>query len=285
MIMNLFFQSLDFSEKRRVHFHEFMLEFHQKTKKIRTFKNKDPVKIICNDLSKEIKVLCFDEFQIVDITDAMIVGRLFEELISTGVIIITTSNFKPYELYKDGLNRQLFIPFINLIENKFKILEVDNKVDYRKKKLKMQERFFLKKNIDDINKFYYLWKKLYDENSKEFIINYQSRELRLKNFSNGICKISFSELCEKPLSTVDYLNLCNYVKVLFIENIPQINNSQNDFARRFINLIDILYEAKVQLICFSSVNIEDIYIGKKLEKEFMRTVSRLNEMISSDWVN
>ena len=285
MIMNLFFQSLDFSEKRRVHFHEFMLEFHQKTKKIRTFKNKDPVKIICNDLSKEIKVLCFDEFQIVDITDAMIVGRLFEELISTGVIIITTSNFKPNELYKDGLNRQLFIPFINLIEDKFKILEVDSKVDYRKKKLKMQERFFLKKNIDDINKFNYLWKNFYDENSDEFIINYQSRELRLKNFSNGICKISFSELCEKPLSTVDYLNLCNYVKVLFIENIPQINNSQNDFARRFINLIDILYEAKVQLICFSSVNIEDIYIGKKLEKEFMRTVSRLNEMISSDWVN
>ena len=285
MIMNLFFQSLDFSEKRRVHFHEFMLEFHQKTKKIRTSKNKDPVKIICNDLAKEIKVLCFDEFQIVDITDAMIVGRLFEELISTGVIIITTSNFKPYELYKDGLNRQLFIPFINLIEDKFKILEVDSKVDYRKKKLKMQERFFLKKNIDDINKFNYLWKNLYDENSSEFIINYQSRELRLKNFSNGICKISFSELCEKPLSTVDYLNLCNYVKVLFIENIPQINNSQNDFARRFINLIDILYEAKVQLICFSSVNIEDIYVGKKLGKEFMRTISRLNEMISSDWVN
>ena len=149
----------------------------------------------------------------------------------------------------------------------------------------MQERFFLKKNIDDINKFNYLWKKFYDGNSNEFIINYQSRELRLKNFSNGICKISFSELCEKPLSTVDYLNLCIYVKVLFIENIPQINNSQNDFARRFINLIDILYEAKVQLICFSSVNIEDIYIGKKLEKEFMRTISRLNEMISSNWVN
>ena len=106
----------------------------------------------------------------------MIVGRLFEELISTGVIIITTSNFKPHELYKDGLNRQLFIPFINLIEDKFKILEVDSKVDYRKKKLKMQERFFLKKNIDDINKFNYLWKKFYDGNSNEFIINYQSRE-------------------------------------------------------------------------------------------------------------
>ena len=285
MIMNLFFQSLDFSEKRRVHFHEFMHEFHQKTKKNRNLKNRDPVKIICNDIAKEIRVLCFDEFQIVDITDAMIVGRLFEELINNEVIIITTSNFEPNELYKDGLNRQLFFPFINFIEDRFKILEVDSKVDYRKRKLKIQNRFFLKTNKDDGNKFNRLWENLYENNSTDFIINYQSRELILKNFSNGICKISFSELCEKPLSTVDYLNLCNYVKVLFIENIPQINNSQNDFARRFINLIDILYEAKVQLICFSSVNIEDIYIGKKLDKEFMRTVSRLNEMISSDWVN
>ena len=138
---------------------------------------------------------------------------------------------------------------------------------------------------DDLRKFNRLWKNLYDYNSSDFIINYQSRELRLKKFSNGICRMSFRELCEKPLSTLDYLNLCNYVKVLFLENIPQINNSQNDFARRFINLIDILYEAKIQLICFSSVSIEEIYKGKKLDKEFMITISRLNEMISTDWVN
>ncbi|MFL2803245.1 MAG: AFG1/ZapE family ATPase [Paracoccaceae bacterium] len=139
--------------------------------------------------------------------------------------------------------------------------------------------------MEDLKEFNRLWENLYDDNSTDFIINYQSRELRLKKFSNGICRISFRELCEKPLSTLDYLNLCNYVKVLFLENIPQINNSQNDFARRFINLIDILYEAKIQLICFSSVIIEEIYIGKKLDKEFMRTISRLNEMISTDWVN
>ena len=285
MIMNLFFRELYISEKRRVHFHEFMHEFHQKTKKIRNNKHKDPIKRICDDMAKGIRALCFDEFQIVDITDAMIVGRIFEELINNGVIIITTSNFKTHELYKDGLNRKLFIPFIKFIENNFKILEVDSKIDYRKKKLRIQNRFFLEKNLEDLKEFNRLWEDLYDDNSTDFIINYQSRELRLKKFSNGICRISFSELCEKPLSTLDYLNLCNYVKVLFLENIPQINNSQNDFARRFINLIDILYEAKIQLLCFSRVTIEEIYVGKKLDKEFMRTISRLNEMISTDWVN
>ncbi|MFL2803246.1 MAG: cell division protein ZapE [Paracoccaceae bacterium] len=147
MIMNLFFQGLYISEKRRVHFHEFMHEFHQKTKKIRNDKLKDPIKRICDDIAKDIKVLCFDEFQIVDITDAMIVGRLFEELIKNGVIIITTSNFKIHELYKDGLNRKLFLPFINFIEKKFKILEVDSKVDYRKKKLRVQNRFFFGKKF------------------------------------------------------------------------------------------------------------------------------------------
>ena len=284
MIMNLFFHSLKISEKRRVHFHEFMHEFHQKTKKIRSTKNKDPVKIICKDLAKEIKVLCFDEFQIVDITDAMIVGRLFEELMKNEVTIITTSNYKPHELYKDGLNRQLFVPFIIYIENNLKILEVDNCVDYRKNKLKFQDRFFLKKNPKDLIKFNKLWEDLYDNNSTDFIIHFQSRELKLKKFSNGICRVSFQELCEKPLSTVDYLNLCAYVKVLFLENIPQISKSQNDIARRFIHLIDILYEARIQLICFSNVTIQEIYNGAKLDKEFMRTISRLNEMISRDWI-
>ncbi len=283
MIMNLFFESLDISKKRRVHFHEFMHEFHKKTKIVRSIKNKDPLKRLCNDIAKEYKVLCFDEFQIFDITDAMIVGRLFEELIKKEVIIITTSNYKPYELYKDGLNRKLFLPFIKFIEKKLKILEVDNKVDYRKKKLTLKDRFFLKKNPKDLIRFNQLWEKIYDNNDSDFVIHYQSRELRLKKFSNGICRISFKELCENPLSTLDYLNLCNYVKILFLDNIPQINKSENDVARRFIHLIDILYESRIQLICFSSVIIQEIYVGEKLNNEFMRTISRLNEMISRDW--
>ena len=285
MIMNLFFQNLNITEKQRVHFHEFMHDFHQKTKKIRTKKNKDPIKTICSEIAKDIKVLCFDEFQIVDITDAMIVGRLFDELIKKKVTIITTSNFKPRELYGEGLNRELFIPFIELIENKLKILEVDNKVDYRKKKLIIESRFFLKNKKNELTRFDELWEKLYEDNDNSFVINYQSRELKLNKFSNGICRISFKELCENPLSTADYLNLCNYVKVLFLENIPEISKSQNDLARRFINLIDIIYEGKVQLICLSSMKIDDIYNGTKLKKEFKRTISRLNEMQTNDWIN
>ena len=285
MIMNLFFKCVKIKEKRRVHFHEFMNEFHQETKKIRNLKNKDPIKKICDEISKKIKVLCFDEFQIVDITDAMIVGRLFEELIKKNVIIITTSNFKPFELYKDGLNRKLFLPFIDFIEDKFKILEVDNKIDYRKKKLTIQNRFFLEKKMKDLDRFNTLWENFNGNNSTEFTIIYQSRKFRLEKFVNGVCRISFKELCENPLSTLDYLELCKYVKVLFLENIPHLNNSQNDFARRFINLIDILYEARIKLICFSFVELEKIYKGSKLEKEFMRTISRLNEMISNDWFN
>ena len=285
MIMNLFFKCVKIKEKRRVHFHEFMNEFHQETKKIRNLKNKDPIKTICSEIAKDIKVLCFDEFQIVDITDAMIVGRLFDELIKKKVTIITTSNFKPRELYGEGLNRELFIPFIELIENKLKILEVDNKVDYRKKKLIIESRFFLKNKKNEITRFDELWEKLYEHNDSIFVINYQSRELKLNKFSNGICRISFKELCENPLSTADYLNLCNYVKVLFLENIPEISKSQNDLARRFINLIDIIYEGKVQLICLSYMKIDDIYNGTKLNKEFKRTISRLNEMQTKDWIN
>ena len=215
----------------------------------------------------------------------MIVGRLFDELIKKKVTIITTSNFKPRELYGEGLNRELFIPFIELIENKLKILEVDNKVDYRKKKLIIESRFFLKNKKDELTRFDELWEKLYEHNDSIFVINYQSRELKLNKFSNGICRISFKELCENPLGTADYLNLCNYVKVLFLENIPEISKSQNDLARRFINLIDIIYEGKVQLICLSYMKIDDIYNGTKLKKEFKRTISRLNEMQTNDWIN
>ena len=144
---------------------------------------------------------------------------------------------------------------------------------------------FLKNKKNQFTRFNELWEKLYEDNDNSFVINYQSRELKLNKFSNGICRISFKELCENPLSTADYLNLCNYVKVLFLENIPEISKSQNDLARRFINLIDIIYEGKVQLICLSYMKIDDIYNGTKLKKEFKRTISRLNEMQTIGLIN
>ena len=132
-------------------------------------------------------------------------------------------------------------------------------------------------------RFNNIWKDINDHGTQELILHYQGREFKIQNYVNGACRISFQELCEKPLSAVDYLNLCAHIKLLFLENIPILSNSQNDVARRFILLIDAVYEANVRLVCLSKVEPEGIYISGKFEKEFIRTVSRLNEMRGDDW--
>ena len=283
MVMDLFFESVNSSRKRRVHFHAFMYEFHERLKNIRLMRKKDPVHIICQEILNEIDLLCFDEFQIIDITDAMIVGRLFQELFLGGLTVITTSNFHPEELYKDGLNRGLFLPFVTLLMKNVEILEVDNRKDYRNRKLRREDSYFCKEEVTAVVEFNRIWEDIMDCGTQELIIHYQGRELKLQNYGNGACRISFQELCEQPLSAVDYLNLCNHIKVLFLENIPILSSSQNDIARRFILLIDALYEANIRIVCLSAVEPEGIYSSGRFQKEFARTVSRLNEMRGDDW--
>ena len=283
MMMDLFYESVDTSRKRRVHFHAFMYEFHENMKKVRLTRRKDPVSFICKEILKEINLLCFDEFQIIDITDAMIVGRLFQELFAGGITVISTSNFHPEELYKDGLNRELFLPFIRLMMDNLKIVEVDNQIDYRNRKLRKDDSYFCEVEVNASARFNKIWEDINDHGTQELILHYQGREFKIRNYVNGACRISFQELCEKPLSAVDYLNLCAHIKLLFLENIPILSNSQNDVARRFILLIDAVYEANVRLVCLSKVEPEGIYISGKFEKEFIRTVSRLNEMRGDDW--
>ncbi len=283
MVMDLFFESVTSSRKRRVHFHAFMYEFHERLKNIRVMRKKDPVRIICQEILNEIDLLCFDEFQIIDITDAMIIGRLFQELFFGGLTVVTTSNFHPEELYKDGLNRGLFLPFITLLMKNVEIVEVDNQKDYRNGKLRKEDSYFCEEEVTAAVRFNRIWEDVVDHGTQELILHYQGRELKLQNYGNGACRISFQELCEQPLSAVDYLNLCNHIKVLFLENIPILSNSQNDIARRFILLIDSLYEAKIRIVCLSAVEPEGIYSSGRFKKEFARTVSRLNEMRGDDW--
>ena len=246
-------------------------------------RKKDPVRIICQEILNEIDLLCFDEFQIIDITDAMIIGRLFQELFFGGLTVVTTSNFHPEELYKDGLNRGLFLPFITLLMKNVEIVEVDNQKDYRNGKLRKEDSYFCEEEVTAAVRFNRIWEDVVDHGTQELILHYQGRELKLQNYGNGACRISFQELCEQPLSAVDYLNLCNHIKVLFLENIPILSNSQNDIARRFILLIDSLYEAKIRIVCLSAVEPEGIYSSGRFKKEFARTVSRLNEMRGDDW--
>ena len=213
----------------------------------------------------------------------MIVGRLFQELFSGGMKVVTTSNFHPDELYKDGLNRKLFLPFILLLKENLKILEVDNHIDYRNRKLRKSDSYFCEKKSTALVEFNEIWEEILVHGTQELVLPYQGRELKLQNYVNGACRISFQELCEKPLSAVDYLNLCKHIKVLFLEKIPIISSAQNDIARRFILLIDTVYETKVRLVCLSAVEPEGIYLGGRFKKEFSRTVSRLNEMRGDDW--
>ena len=283
MMMDLFFESVLTSKKRRVHFHAFMYEFHENMKKVRLTKKRNPVRIVCQQMLSSIELLCFDEFQIIDITDAMIVGSLFQELFSGGMKVVTTSNFHPDELYKDGLNRKLFLPFILLLKENLKILEVDNHIDYRNRKLRKGDSYFCEKKSNALVEFNEIWEEILVHGTQELVLPYQGRELKLQNYVNGACRISFQELCEKPLSAVDYLNLCKHIKVLFLEKIPIISSAQNDIARRFIILIDTVYESKVRLVCLSAVEPEGIYLGGRFKKEFSRTVSRLNEMRGDDW--
>ena len=283
MLMDLFFESINNPRKIRVHFHAFMYEFHEKMRKIRPSRRKNPVRTACQEILKDINLLCFDEFQVVDITDAMIIGRVFEELFSSGITVLTTSNFHPEELYKDGLNRGLFLPFIRLLVDNLKILEVNNLVDYRTKKLREGDSYFCKEDNLAIEKFDQIWEENSANRAKELVLHYHGRILRLKNFVNGACRISFQELCEQSLSAVDYLHLCTHVKLLLLENIPVLNKDQNDAARRFILLIDTIYEANVRIVCLAAVEPVEIYRSGKFKREFARTVSRINEMRGDDW--
>ena len=283
MLMDLFFESIDTSRKIRVHFHAFMFQFHEKIKKIRFARRKDPVHIVCNEILKDINLLCFDEFQVIDITDAMIVGRVFEELFLNGITVVTTSNFHPNELYKDGLNRGLFLPFINLLVNNLTVLEVNNLIDYRTKKLRDGDSYFCENDPLAAERFNRVWDEISARRSQELVLQYQGRILRLKKFINGACRVSFQELCEHSLSAVDYLHLCNHIKLFLLENIPILTKDQNDVARRFILLIDTIYEANVRLVCLAAVEPEEIYRSGKFKREFARTVSRINEMRGGEW--
>ena len=252
---------------------------------VRSQRHKDPVKYVCNTLIKETYLLCFDEFQIIDITDAMIVGRIFEELFSGGMTIITTSNSAPDDLYPNGLNRNLFLPFLELIKKNLDVIKVDNDVDYRRKKLVEKDRYFHSNSVNAKKQFDNLWNSISSGAGEKFVIRYQGRQVELRNFNAGACRILFHEICERSLGPSDYLNICYHVKILFLENIPALDRSQNDIARRFMLLIDTLYEAKIRLVCYGLVHPDEIYPRGRFKKDFERTVSRLNEMRSETWPN
>ncbi len=285
MLMDLFTESVAIKAKRRVHFHAFMQEIHRGMHEARKTGVDDPLAPVAETVIRDTRLLAFDEMQITDITDAMIVGRLFEKLFAAGVVIVTTSNRPPEDLYKDGLNRAIFLPFIAMLRDRLDVVELESPTDYRQHRLSGAQVYFhpAGKVRGDISA---IWADLTGGASgDQLVLPVNGRTVEVPRFANGIARASFWDLCARPLGPADYLAIAQAVRVLILEDIPQLSASNYNEAKRFVTLIDALYEARVRLICSAADEPERLYIEGAGAFEFERTASRLREMQSAGWAS
>jgi len=283
MVMDMFIAATDSPAKRRVHFHAFMQEIHRGLHQARKQGVEDALAPVADAIIRDVRLLAFDEMQITDITDAMIVGRLFEKLFAAGVVVVTTSNRVPDDLYKDGLNRQLFLPFIDVLRDRMQVVHLESPNDYRQHRLAGAQVYFhpagkAKAAIDAI------WADLsggvYGDPLR---LPVNGREVELARFANGVGRATFWEMCAKPLGPADYLAIAEAVRVLVLEDVPQLSASNYNEAKRFVTLIDSLYEGQVRLIVSAADVPERLYIEGSGSFEFARTASRLREMQAAGW--
>ena len=282
-LMDLLFDAVEIEHKRRVHFHAFMQEIHEGMRASRQSGADDALKPVADEVIAKARLLCFDEMQIIDITDAMIVGRLFEALIKGGVVIVTTSNRSPDDLYKDGLNRGLFLPFIEFINRNMIVHHLESPIDYRRHRLQGANSYFTPADDQARAAMEELWKDLTGGLWEPLVLTVKGRKVVLPGFHNGVARAPFWELCGQPLGPADYLAVAEAVRVLFLEDVPQLSRSNFNEARRFVVLIDALYEARVRLIVSAADVPERLYIEGEGGFEFERTASRLREMQSEGW--
>lgn len=283
MVMDLFYAATDIPRKRRVHFHAFMQEVHGGIFAARKRGVEDPLVPVAEGLIAEVACLCFDEMQITDITDAMLVGRLFTLLLDAGVVIVATSNRVPEDLYKDGLNRVLFLPFIALLRERMEVLALESPVDYRQHRLAGAQVYFhparnARAAIEG------MWRDLTGGAAGAALaLAVNGRVVEVPRFANGVARATFWELCARALGPADYLAIAAVVRVLILEDIPQLSSENYNEAKRFVTLIDALYEARVRLIASAADAPERLYIEGAGSFEFARTASRLREMQAADW--
>lgn len=285
MVMDLFYENSPIKNKQRVHFHAFMQEIHEKIHIIRQSGVEDAIEPIARNISKDVKLLCFDELQITDITDAMIVGRLIKLLTKKGVVIVSTSNRPPDDLYENGLNRNLFLPFISFLKENIIIHEFSGNLDYRQLSLSEQKRFFTPISSKNRSEIQAIWNRLTDGMTTELKLIVKSREIIIPGFCNGIGRADFRDFCDKPMGPLDFLHIAKSVRVLILENIPKLSREKNNQAKRFVILIDALYEQKVILIASAETSPEKLYEKGVGSFEFERTASRIKEMQSDSWAS
>lgn len=283
MLMDMFVDHLEGIPARRVHFHAFMQEIHSAMHEARKTGVDDAIAPVAADVAASVRLLAFDEMQISDITDAMIVGRLFQALFTAGVVVVTTSNRVPDDLYKHGLNRNLFVPFIELIKDRMVVQELASPNDYRQDRLAGSQVYFTPVNSESRAAMDAVWDDLAGGVGTPLILKVKGREVEIPAFRNGMARARFHALCGKPLGAADYLALADAVRVLLLDDIPLLGRSNFNEAKRFVTLIDALYEARVRLICSAAAAPEMLYVEGEGTFEFERTASRLREMQAEGW--
>jgi len=293
MLMDLFFAASDVQRKRRAHFHEFMADVHERVhvyrRKIRSgeIADSDPIAQTAAALAEEAWLLCFDEFHVTDIADAMILGRLFTRLFEAGVVLVATSNVEPDGLYKDGLNRALFTPFLALLHERMDVVRLEAPKDFRLEKLNAQPVWYVPADEDAEVALDIAWQRLTGMLSGEpQDIAAKGRVIRVPEAARGVARFSFAQLCERPLGASDYLRIAHEFHTLIIEGIPVMDYPQRNEAKRFIALVDTLYDNAVKVVASAQAEPPALYLGVEgyEANEFKRTASRLIEMRSADYL-
>ena len=297
MLMDLFFASAPVQRKRRVHFQAFMAEVHgligewrqgdaaARKARFGQAKGDDPIAPAAELIASQARLLCFDELQVTDIADAMILGRLFEALFSHGVTLVATSNRQPDDLYKNGLNRQLFLPFIAMLKEKLEVVSVAGPTDFRLDRLRGVRVYFTPIDAAAEAAFEALWRDMLD-GAEELgaTLEVLGRKLRLPHAAGGLLRASFASLCATALGPQDYLAIAERFHTIFLEDVPLLEPARRDAARRLVNLIDVLYEADAKLVVLAAAEPDALYPAGDGSFEFERTASRLYEMRSEAWL-
>jgi len=280
MILNFFFECVD-EKKIRLHFNEFMSDFHSFIHERNEKNEENVISQFVKNLKSKTSLIYFDEFQVTNIVDAMILGKLFDQIYKEGIKIILTSNTKISELYKDGLQRDQFKPFIKIMQDQSIEYELKIDDDYRKSNNNEIQRYYYPLNQETnfkINKFFRVITK--DKKKTLKIINVKVREFKIENFYEGVAKFNFSELCDQNLGAEDYLEIIKVCTFIVINQIPQFNNINSNQQKRFITLLDVIYDKNISIAVTANQSLESFTSSRSLEKPFKRTISRLYELTS-----
>ncbi|MBT9506966.1 cell division protein ZapE [Rhodoferax sp.] len=282
-LMDCFYNAVPLKRKTRLHFHEFMREVHRELAGLKGVVN--PLDELGKRIAKKYRLICFDEFHVADITDAMILHRLLAALFDNGVGLVTTSNFKPDELYPNGLHRDRILPAIALLNEKLEVINVDNGTDYRRRTLEQLKLYHVPLGAEADAAMRDAFERLAETQDEDPVLHIESREIRARRKAGGLVWFDFKSLCGGPRSQNDYLEIATQFHTVLLSDVPHMPVRMASEARRFTWLIDVLYDRRVKLIMSAAVQPEALYTDGPLAHEFPRTISRLNEMQSSEFLN